>query len=218
MSSRDYVWVDDFDAFFGWQWQEVSHRGRTRYQKVRSGPDSERALRAVSQASASELVRKVQVDLAEFPILVWSWKVMNVIEQPPRPGRDGLDFPARVILHFAPDAQSVERKIDYVWASEGRAGVPLPVAGGQGKEAVLPIQAGRGELDIWVGEARNVREDHLALFGVEPASLRALSIMTDTDDTGTQATAFYDDLRFVRGTDRSILPIETSSPEPAADR
>ncbi len=218
MSSRDYVWVDDFDAFFGWQWKEVVHQGHTRYQKVRSGPDSQRALRAVSQAGASELVRKVQVDLGEFPFLTWSWKVMNVIEQPPRAATGGLDSPARIILHFAPDAQGVERKIDYVWASENRAGIPLPGAGGQGKEAVLPIQAGRERLGTWVGEARNVREDHVALFGVEPASVRALSIMTDTDDTGAQATAFYDDLRFVRETDRSILPIEIPTPEPVADR
>ena len=103
LRSSDYIWVDDFDSAFGWQWKEVSTRGQTRYQKVRPGEDSPRALRAVAQASASELVRKVQVDLAQFPELIWSWRVMNVIEAPPPRGSSGMDFPARVRLHFAAD-------------------------------------------------------------------------------------------------------------------
>ena len=48
----------------------------------------------------------------------------------------------------------------------------------------------------WVGERRDVRADFRALFGEDVRSVDAVAIMTDTDDTGGAATAYYADITF----------------------
>lgn len=209
---NDFVWVDDFDSFFGWQWKEVRHRGRTRYRKVRAGDISSRVLEAVSQGASSELERKVQVDPAQFPILAWSWKVMNVIEGADPDGLEPRDFPARVRVTFAPrEARGRERTIEYVWASRAPRLVILDQSGGDRNTVLLPLESGRESLGAWRAEARHVLRDYVAVFGETPGEVRKLSVMTDTDDTGAQATAFYDDFRFLRQAGNEI-PLIQSQP------
>jgi hypothetical protein len=43
-------------------------------------------------------------------------------------------------------------------------------------------------------ERHNVLEDYRNIFGVEPFSVIALAIMTDSDDTQGQALAWLDDI------------------------
>jgi hypothetical protein len=39
-----------------------------------------------------------------------------------------------------------------------------------------------------------VAQDYRLLFGEEPSALGAVAIMTDTDNTGGQAVAYYGDI------------------------
>ena len=45
-----------------------------------------------------------------------------------------------------------------------------------------------------MSEQRNNYEDYRKLFGEEPPKLGAVAIMTDTDDTGDDMTAYYGDI------------------------
>ena len=50
-----------------------------------------------------------------------------------------------------------------------------------------------------MGEERNVYDDYKRAFGEEPPIVNGVAIMTDTDDTGETATAYYGDIVFTRG-------------------
>jgi hypothetical protein len=50
-----------------------------------------------------------------------------------------------------------------------------------------------------VNERRNVYEDYRRIFGGEPPEAGAIAIMTDTDNTGGSATAWYDDIELEKG-------------------
>ena len=45
----------------------------------------------------------------------------------------------------------------------------------------------------------DVLEDYRKAFGEDPPMLSGIAIMTDTDNTGESATAYYGDIRFRRG-------------------
>ena len=55
----------------------------------------------------------------------------------------------------------------------------------------------------WYSETRDVAADYRALFGRLPPPLIGVAFMTDTDDTGSLAQAFYGNIFFLRSDDGS---------------
>jgi hypothetical protein len=49
---------------------------------------------------------------------------------------------------------------------------------------------------MWVDEERNIYEDYKKAFGEEPPMINGVAIMSDTDNTKEQATAYYGDIVF----------------------
>ncbi|MBM4309212.1 MAG: DUF3047 domain-containing protein, partial [Deltaproteobacteria bacterium] len=52
------------------------------------------------------------------------------------------------------------------------------------------------KLNQWVNEERNLYEDFKKAFGYEPPMISGVAIMTDTDNTGEFAIAYYGDIVF----------------------
>ncbi len=63
---------------------------------------------------------------------------------------------------------------------------------------MIALQSGDQRAGSWLEERVNVYEDYRRLFGEEPPPVGAIAIMTDTDQTGERAVAWYDDLRISR--------------------
>ncbi len=61
---------------------------------------------------------------------------------------------------------------------------------------MIAIESGTNRAGEWVDERRDVRTDYRQMFGEEPASVDAVAIMTDTDNTGAAASAWYGDIWF----------------------
>jgi len=58
------------------------------------------------------------------------------------------------------------------------------------------VESGRVLINQWVNEERNVYEDYRKAFGEEPPMVSGVAIMTDTDNTGESAIAYYGDIVF----------------------
>jgi hypothetical protein len=61
---------------------------------------------------------------------------------------------------------------------------------------MIVVESGAGKLNQWVSEERNIYEDYKRAFGEEPPMISGVAIMTDTDNTGEAATAYYGDILF----------------------
>lgn len=59
---------------------------------------------------------------------------------------------------------------------------------------MIAVESGSSKTGKWITEERNLYEDYKMLFGEEPSSIKAIAIMTDTDNTGESAVAYYDDI------------------------
>lgn len=181
------------DADLG-PWEPQSFKGRTRYEPVQT--PAGRVLRARSEGSASGLVRRLHVDLRETPVLHWRWRVENVLEGVQETRKSGDDYPARVYVVVSGGALFWRtRAVNYVWASREPRGTTWPNAFTDHARMVA-VESGTGRVGRWVEESRDVRADFRRLFGEEVDSIDAVAIMTDTDNSGQRATAFYGDIWF----------------------
>jgi len=61
---------------------------------------------------------------------------------------------------------------------------------------MIVVESGSTKLNTWLTEERNVYEDYQRAFGEEPPMISGVAIMTDTDNTGEAAEAYYGDIVF----------------------
>jgi len=85
--------------------------------------------------------------------------------------------------------------INYIWESKAPIGtmVPNPFTD---RVMMFVVETGPSKLNQWVNEERNIFEDYKKAFGQEPPMISGIAIMTDTDNTGESATAYYGDILF----------------------
>jgi len=61
---------------------------------------------------------------------------------------------------------------------------------------MIAVRGAQDKPGGWVREKRNVRADFKRLFGKDIRYIDAVAIMTDTDNSGQQASAAYADVFF----------------------
>jgi hypothetical protein len=191
----DRVWVARFAAEGLDAWRTKVFDGRTNYRVVNEG--GRQVLRAESDGTASGLYREVTVDLSETPYLHWSWKVPSDLGSPDERSRGGDDYPARIYVVFSGGlAFWATETINYVWSSSQERGSAWPNAF-TAQARMLAVRGVGADTGRWHRERRNVAADYRRLFGAEPpATVDAVAVMTDTDNTGKRASAFYGDIYF----------------------
>ena len=61
---------------------------------------------------------------------------------------------------------------------------------------MLALRGPEAPLNVWDSEKRNVKADFKKLFGEDVHTIDAVALMTDTDNSGGQVSAFYGDIWF----------------------
>lgn len=192
---QESIIIDDFEHGLKPGWEEKEFKGKTVYRVVPEGQGQ--VLRAESKGTASGLVLKYEYDVKEFPVLSWRWKVSNIINKGDERIKEGDDYAARVYIVLPHWIPFKTRSINYIWANKLGLGECVPNAF-YAKAMMCAVQSGKEKTGTWITEQRNVYEDFRRLFNEEPPKAGAIAIMTDTDQTGESATAWYDDIRIER--------------------
>ena len=197
-------------------WKSLSFKKikkHTRYTLVKD--DHTVVVKAVAEASASGLTREIKINPKEYPIVQWRWKAMNILKKGDVHKKEGDDYPARIYITFeySPSRLNFFEKekykairllygeypplaaINYIWESKAPVGtmVPNPYTD---RVMMFVVESGAAKLNRWVDEDRNVYEDYKKAFGEEPPMISGIAIMTDTDNTGESAIAYYGDIIF----------------------
>jgi len=193
-SADKAVVIDDFENGLLAGWKEKSFMGKTVYRVVPDAETGGHCLRAESRGTASGLVFRREYDLRDYPILSWRWKIAATIAGGDETRKAGDDYAARVYVIFPHWFFPKTRSINYIWANRLPQGEYLPNSF-SGNAVMLAVQSGNVNAGRWMTERRNVYEDYKRLFGEEPPKVGAIAVMTDTDNTGEEATACYDDIR-----------------------
>ena len=188
---------------------------QTAYSLVRDGDIV--VLMATSQAAASGLTRAITINPRDYPVVQWRWKITNLIQKSDVTRKDGDDYPARLYITFQYDSSRVgffERAkyetarwlygeypplaaLNYIWANKEATGTMVRNAYTDRARMIVVENAGSG-LNTWVTEERNLIEDYRRTFGetAEIPMISGVAVMTDTDNTGESATAYFGDIVF----------------------
>ncbi len=199
----------------GWEPLTIKKRAVTDYTLVEDSGTV--VVKATSKASASGLVKRVMIAPEEYPILTWRWKVGNVLEKGDVSRKKGDDYPARLYITFDYDPSDLSlgdwikykvlrllgykdiplRALNYIWANRAPVGtiVPNPYTHWV---MMIAVQSGSEHIKTWQVEVRNIYEDYEAAFGEKPGRITGIALMTDTDNTGESATAYYGDISLCR--------------------
>ena len=199
----------------GWETLDLSGLGRhTDYTLVED--EGAIVVRAVSEDAASALIHRLRIDLKQYPIVQWRWKVSNVLKKGDALKKSADDYPARLYITSDVDATDLSwfeklklesyhllhgiypplAALNYLWANKLPVGTLRPNIYSS-RVKMFVVNSGEAQLGEWVIQERNLYEDYLRAFGEVPPAVVGIAIMTDTDNTGERATAYYGDIRFL---------------------
>ena len=173
-------------------WNVKSFVGFTKYSVV--DEDSNSVLRAFADSSASGIFKDVDYKLKDWPYLSWRWKVTQLPRKGDARFKETDDYGARVYVVFPRFLKWKTKTINYIWANKLPKGESAPNTWLPKNAVMIAVQSGTESLGRWITEKRNVYEDYRRIFGEEPPDVGAVAIMSDADNTGGFAEAFYDDL------------------------
>lgn len=168
-------------------WSDKAHKGKTVYTLT------DGTLKAHAVSSASGKIKKVSIDTRSYPRLTWSWRVEETLKNEDIATKGGDDFAARIYVVFPRSLFWKTRAINYVWAAKMPKGSQAPSPYTK-NSVIVAVESGDSKAGQWVVEERNIYEDYKRIFGEEPPLLGGVAIMTDTDDTKGEATAWYGDI------------------------
>jgi hypothetical protein len=177
-----------------------------------------KAVKLHSKAALTFLEKTVHIDIRDYPIVTWKWKVENILRGIDERTVEGDDHPIRIFFVFEPDPSKQSlwfrtkrffyldtihghamggRFTEYLWSSHLQPGDTIDDPG-KPWQKLMVIEGGTGNLGKWLAYRRNLYEDFKRLYGEEPRRLIFVGILNDTDHTGQDAVSHIADLIFHR--------------------
>jgi len=196
------------------EWKHVplaSFKNSTEYMLVVE--DNTVVLRAMAHNSASLLGLQTDFDPHQFPMLSWRWKVAQGIPSANTADQAKEDAPVRVMVAFAGDVSKLPFKdrfaasaaqtisgqalpyatLMYVWGSKVALD-SITVSSRSSRIRMIAVAVDEQGIGAWHSYKRNLVEDFKRAFAEEPGNVASIQIMTDTDNTGADAQAYYGDV------------------------
>ena len=173
-------------------WQLVEKSGQPSLSLAKM--DGLNALVLRSADSSFSIQRQVKVDLEQYPILTWKWKITKLPAGGDFRKAKTDDQAAQLFL-----ALSRTRAIVYLWdttAPQGliaEASAPPPM-----RIKAVVVRSGPSQTGRWITETRNVYEDYRKLYGGGDKALvvSGMRIQINTQHTKTSAESCFADLVF----------------------
>ncbi len=195
--AEDRIVIADFSSSIGapgvpagWQLKEKS--GKADFAVVKDGDIA--AGRFRSSNTSFSLQKEVSVDLKQFPLLTWKWKVTKLPTGGDFRKSKTDDQAAQLFVAF-----SKTKAIVYIWDTAAPAGLmedttPVPFM----TVKVVVMRSGPAELGKWITETRNVYDDYKKLYGAEPPPVNGFRLQTNSQHTGTSGEGYFADVMFKR--------------------
>jgi len=151
---------------------------------------------AHSRGDAIQIGKKVRVNLKKFPILTWRWKVDKLCEGGDERYKKTGDSVAAIYVVFPTWKKWNPKVIKYVWsASDLPTGFKTKSPYASNTKIII-LENKSSPMHRWVQERANVLNDYKYFFGKKVKNVKLIGIMTDSDNTKTEAIASYDDIMF----------------------
>ncbi len=170
-------------------------------------------LKATAHGSASLMAFRTEFDPRAVPLLSWRWKVIQGIPTADTHNRAREDAPVRLMVSFSGDTSKLSvldraassfaksasgqalpyAELMYVWG--GKVAVDsITTSALTSRIRMLAVAADDQGIGRWHSYTRNLVDDFRRAFGEEPGRVTAIKLMSDTDNTSSNAEALYGDI------------------------
>ncbi len=172
----------------GWELKEKSGKADLAFVK----DEGVGAVRLRSSNTSFSLQKKVDINLKQYPILSWKWKVVKLPAGGDFRKSSTDDQSAQLFLAF-----SKTRAIVYIWDTSAPQGLMTDAAAPffMSIKAVV-VRSGSSEAGKWITETRNVYDDYKKLFHEEPQNVAGVRIQINSQHTGSSAESYFGDVAF----------------------
>jgi hypothetical protein len=172
----------------GWELKEKS--GKADFAIVLDGDVP--AARFRSNNSSFSLQKEIRVDLKQYPVLAWKWKVTKLPAGGDFRKSKTDDQAAQLFVAF-----TKTKSIVYIWDTSAPQGLmedttPVPFM----HVKVVVVRSGPADTGKWIAETRNVYEDYKKLFGDEPPAVSGMRLQINSQHTETSAESYFADVTF----------------------
>lgn len=168
------------------------------------------ALSVQADRSVSILRHRITGDMPGAGQIDFSWKIDALPQGAKLSEADHEDAPVRILLSFDGDRSTWSARnhrlsemsrlltgeelpyatLMYVWSNDDAPGTVV-VNPRTDRIRKVVVESGAAQVGHWRKYRRDIRADFLKAFGEEPGPLRAVALMTDTDNTRTRLRAWY---------------------------
>ncbi|AJP58870.1 hypothetical protein UC34_21815 [Pandoraea vervacti] len=210
-----------------WETYLVTRNKRlTRYEQT-ADADGVAVVRATVQGSASGLAQKLDIPVYVGSRLTWRWRADALPANADIRTKRSDDAPVRIALAFDGDPAKLTMQdhmhrelarmvsgrelpfatLMYTWGDDKLATnelVPNPYTG---RIRSIVVERGSEHLGTWQTYSRDIAKDYERAFGERPGRLIGIAIMSDGDNTQSDFTAWYGDIRL----DTDGIPTTTAA-------
>lgn len=178
----------------GWQGQKW---GDPRYDFTVVEDGEGKALHLKSADDSSTISKEIKVDVKQYPILEWTWKVVTLPPHGHARKAEADDEAAQLYVTFPRFPSTVRsRIIGYIWDSTEPAGASFQSAKVSSVHYIV-VRSGSADLGRWITERRNVLEDYKKIYGESPSeSAGAIALSINSQNTGSRAESFFGKILF----------------------
>ena len=192
------------------KWESVKIPGKlaTQYSVVPMSHGN--SLMAIAESSASMLRQDLRIEPDRLNALNFSWQIQKLIDGADMAQRDQDDSPVRLVLafdgersHFSPKNAMLNElthaltgqpmpyaTLMYVWCNQRPVNSVIQNPRTDRIRKIV-VESGASRLNQWITYERNIRADYEKAFGESPGALIGIGLMTDSDNTRSQAQAWY---------------------------
>ena len=194
-------------------WRAVPLPGKRETTYTRCEFEGRAAWHARAQAAASVWRKRVNAVVTPATQAEFSWWVASTIAGADLSRAESADSPVRVGFAFDGDVSRLSMRnrmqfqlvetltgeappfamLMYVWDNHAEVGSVLP-GGRSDRLRKIVLERGDTHLRQWRSYRRNLFSDFQRAFGEPPGQLIGMALMTDTDNTGGAAEAWYGDV------------------------
>jgi hypothetical protein len=198
-----------------WQHQHFPGKRASEYQAVTH--EGRHALLASAESAASMLRQALNVPPSELSQLQFSWQVPALIAHADMALRDADDSPVRLVMVFDGDRSKFSMKnamlselaqtmtgepmpyatLMYVWCNTRAPGTVI-INPRTDRIRKLVVESGKRRLNQWLDYQRDIAADFEQAFGEPPGALLGVGLMTDTDNTRSNAHAWYGPVTLIK--------------------
>jgi len=178
----------------GWQGQNW---GSPKFDFVVAAESPNRALHMKSDNDSSTITKEVKVDVKQYPILEWRWKVVVLPKKGDARRKETDDEVAQLYVTFPRFPSAVRsRIIGYIWDTNAPAG-EIFSSQKVGTITYVVVRSGDAGLGQWVTETRNLLEDYKKIYGEAPTeSVGGVSLSINSQNTNDRAEAYFGEILF----------------------